>query len=141
MHRWIRTFLIACLALVCGVCATLKAHGHLTDGAGRTSLRAKVLEQMPNTLPIALFTYNWNNSGSMNWEFAAPLPHSNSVPTRTMTYDDDNRLATVNGTSVTMDLDGNLISGPTTNSAFSTYTYDARNRLVSFWLIFVIRAT
>ena len=86
---------------------------------------------MPNTLPIALATYNWANSGNMAWEFAAPLPHSNSVPTRTMTYDDDNRLATVNGTSVTMDLDGNLISGPTTNSAFSTYTYDARNRLVS----------
>jgi hypothetical protein len=26
----------------------------------------------------------------MGWEFAAPLPHSTNVPTRTMTYDDDN---------------------------------------------------
>ena len=28
----------------------------------------------------------------MNWEFLAPLPHSVTVPTRTMTYDSDNRL-------------------------------------------------
>ncbi|MGA2800994.1 MAG: hypothetical protein ABSE97_01265 [Verrucomicrobiota bacterium] len=46
-----------------------------------------------------------------------------------VTYDDDNRLATVNGSSVANDLDGNLVSGPLTNDNFVTYTYDARNRL------------
>ena len=51
----------------------------------------------------------------MDWEFAAPLPHSVTVPTRTMTYDDDNRLATVNGSKRTVDADGNLTSGPLTN--------------------------
>jgi RHS repeat-associated protein len=86
---------------------------------------------MSNSLPIAIFKYNWTNSGSMAWEFAAPLPHPTIVPTRTMTYDDDNRLATLNGSSVTSDLDGNLTSAPLTNSTFFSYAYDARNRLLN----------
>jgi hypothetical protein len=49
------------------------------------------------------------------WEFAAPLPHTNAPPSRTMTYDSDNRLLTVNSGSVTVDNDGNLTSGPVTN--------------------------
>ena len=48
-----------------------------------------------------------------------------------MTYDNDNRLATFNGTSVTIDNNGNMTYGPGTNSTFGTYTYDARNRLTS----------
>src|SRR6202044_3190143 len=39
------------------------------------------------------------------------------------------RLSSVNGSNVTMDNDGNLVSGPLTNSTFATYSYDARNRL------------
>ena len=52
-----------------------------------------ILEQMANGLPIALFRYNWTNAAEMQWEFAAPLPHTNTPPTRTMTYDADNQLA------------------------------------------------
>ena len=99
------------------------------DSAGQLT---NIWEQMANSLPIAWFRFNWANSGNMGWEFAAPLPHSNSVPTRTMTYDDDNRLATFNGQSVANDLDGNLTSGPLlTNSSFISYVYDARNRLLN----------
>jgi len=47
-----------------------------------------------------------------------------------MTYDDDNRLLTVNGQNVYSDSDGNLTNAPLTNSTFVTYTYDARNRLI-----------
>jgi RHS repeat-associated protein len=75
--------------------------------------------------------YNWNNAAEAQWEFAAPLPHTNTPPTRTMTYDDDNRLASVDSSSVTMDSDGNLVSGPLTNDTFAAYTYDARNRLLN----------
>jgi len=96
------------------------------DAAGQTT---NVLEQTAVGFPIALFRLNWNNAAEAQWEFAAPLPHTNTPPTRTMTYDDDNRLATFNGLSVTSDLDGNLTSAPLTNSTFVTYTYDARNRL------------
>jgi RHS repeat-associated protein len=98
------------------------------DAAGQAT---NILEQMSNSLPIAIFKHGWTNSGSMAWEFAAPLPHVATVATRTMTYDDDNRLLTVNGSSVTSDLDGNLTYAPLTNSTFVTQTFDARNRLTS----------
>ena len=48
-----------------------------------------------------------------------------------MTYDDDNRLATVNGPSTTSDADGNLTYAPLTNGLFTTQTFDARNRLIT----------
>jgi RHS repeat-associated protein len=98
------------------------------DAAGQTT---NILEQTAVGFPIALFRFNWNNAAEIQWEFAAPLPHTNAPPTRTMTYDDDNRLATFNGTGVTVDLDGNLTSAPLTNSTFAAYIYDARNRLLN----------
>ena len=98
------------------------------DAAGQAT---NIFEQMSNSLPIAIFVHSWTNTGSMAWEFAAPLPHVASVATRTMTYDDDNRLLTVNGSSVTSDLDGNLTYAPLTNATFVTQTFDARNRLTS----------
>jgi len=96
------------------------------DAAGQAT---NIWEQMGNTLPIAWFRYNWSPNTTMQWEFAAPQPHTNSPPTRTMTYDDDNRLASVDGNNVTVDSDGNLTSGPLTNDTFAAYAYDARNRL------------
>jgi RHS repeat-associated protein len=98
------------------------------DSAGQAT---NILEQMSNSLPIAIFIHGWTNTGSMAWEFAAPLPHVATVPTRTMTYDDDNRLATINGSTVTSDLDGNLTYAPLTNGTLVTQTFDARNRLTS----------
>jgi RHS repeat-associated protein len=106
-----------------GSCRTLAY-----DAAGQAT---NIMEQMSNSLPIAIFKFNWTNSGSMAWEFAAPLPHPATVPTRTMAYDDDNRLATFNGSSVTSDADGNLTSAPLTNSTFFPYAFDARNRLLN----------
>ena len=102
------------------------------DAAGKAT---NILEQMANSLPIAIFKYNWTNSGSMAWEFAAPLPHSVTVPTRNMTYDDDNRLASFKGPSmggyqnVGVDSDGNITNAPLTNDTFVSYSFDARNRL------------
>jgi RHS repeat-associated protein len=96
------------------------------DAAGQTT---NVLEQTAIGFPIALFRLNWNTAAEAQWEFAAPLPHTNAPPTRTMTYNDDNQLATFNGSPVTSDFDGNLTSAPLTNSTFVTYTYDIRNRL------------
>ena len=43
------------------------------------------------------FRFNWTNTGNLAWEFAAPVPHPVTVPTRTMEYDDDNRLKTFKG--------------------------------------------
>ncbi|HXI69558.1 MAG TPA: RHS repeat-associated core domain-containing protein [Verrucomicrobiae bacterium] len=98
------------------------------DAAGQAT---NIMEQMSNSLPIAIFRLNWDAAARPQWEFAAPLPHTTTIPTRNMTYDDDNRLATVNGSSVTNDLDGNLTGAPLTNGTFASYTYDTRNRLLN----------
>src|SRR5207249_1789275 len=55
----------------------------------------------------------------------------NSLPSRTMTVDDDNRLISANTVGVTNDLDGNMTWGPGANGVFTNYTYDARNRLLA----------
>jgi RHS repeat-associated protein len=96
-----------------------------------TGQATNILEQMANSLPIAWFRFNWTNSGNLGWEFGAPLPHTNAPPTRTMTYDIDNRLYSVDENTVSVDTNGNLTSGPLTNDTFATYAFDARNRLLN----------
>ncbi|MEI8121845.1 MAG: hypothetical protein WCI20_07315 [bacterium] len=56
-------------------------------------------------------------------EFTAPLLHTNVPHTRTMTFDDDNRIATFNGQNVTHDLDGNMTNGPLPSGTFTNYAY------------------
>jgi RHS repeat-associated protein len=90
-----------------------------------------IVEKTTTQFPICFYTINYNSAGRIQWEFKGPLPHSNAPPSRTMTYDNDNRLSTFNGTAVTIDNDGNLTSGPGTNNTFGTYTYDPRNELTS----------
>ena len=93
------------------------------------SQATNIVEKLSNNFPIAFFRLNWDNAARVQWGFAAPLPHSNSRPVRTMTFDDDNRIVTLNGQSVVHDQDGNMTTGPLTNNTLATYTYDARNRL------------
>jgi len=98
------------------------------DAAGQAT---NILEQTVLGFPIAWFKFNWNAAAEVQWEFAAPLPHVASLPTRLMTYDDDNRLATFNGQNVFNDPNGNLTNAPLISTNFVTYTYDARNRLLN----------
>ncbi len=98
------------------------------DAAGQTT---NIIEQTDSGSLVAFFKLNWNNAARAGWEFAAPLPHAYTPPTRTLTFDDDNRIATFNGSSVVYDLDGNMTSGPLTNNTFATHTYDSRNRLLN----------
>jgi RHS repeat-associated protein len=98
------------------------------DNAGELT---NIVEETTTKFPICFYTLHYNLAARTDWEFKGPLPHSNSIPTRTMTYDSDNRLATFNSTAVTVDSDGNLTYGPGTNNTFQTYTYDARNELTS----------
>ena len=97
------------------------------DAAGEVT---NILDQMANTLPIAWFKFNWTNNGSLGWEFSAPLPHVSTAPTRTMTYDDDNQMLTVNNQAVNADANGNLTNAPLPNGNFASLTFDARNRLL-----------
>jgi YD repeat-containing protein len=98
------------------------------DDAGQPN---GITEKTSGNVPIAYFRLNWDNAGRTEWEYAAPVPHYNPVPTRNMTYDDDNRLATYNGQQVVCDPDGNMTYGPMATNTFGTYVYDARNRLQS----------
>lgn len=98
------------------------------DNAGEV---ASILEEMGNGTPIAFMRYNWDKAARMSSDFIDPLPHTNSPASRTMTYNADNELATVDGYNITFDNDGNMLSGPLTNDIAATYTYDARNRLLN----------
>jgi RHS repeat-associated protein len=105
---------------------TLRSMSYDADGE-----LTNIVEKTTTQFPIGFQTLHYNLAGRIDWEFKAPLPHTNTPSTRTMAYDDDNRLATFNGSSVTMDNDGNMTYGPGTNNTFGTYTYDARNELTS----------
>jgi len=96
------------------------------DAAGQTT---NITEKATNGNIIAFYKLGWDNAARMQTEFGAPLPHTSTVPTRNMTFDDDNRLINIDGNAVNNDPDGNMTSGPLTNDTLFTYTYDARNRL------------
>jgi RHS repeat-associated protein len=83
-----------------------------------------------------LFSYiklGHDEAGQIVNKFQAPL--TNAVwqhPTFTSTYDDDNRLLTVNGNSVVHDADGNMTSGPISQTSGTVpLAYNSRNQLTS----------
>ena len=97
------------------------------DAAGETT---NIIEKTTTGFPIAFYQLNYDNAARVKWEFGAPLPLTNTAPpTRTMTYNDDNQIATVNGQTLGYDPDGNMTSGPLTNNTLAAYGYNARNRL------------
>ena len=105
-------------------CKTSRAY----DAAGQTT---NITEKTSSGTVIALYKLGWDAAARMATEYGAPLPHTATVPTRNMTFDDDNRLTGIDGNTVTMDLDGNMTSGPLTNDTVVSYTFDARNRLIT----------
>jgi RHS repeat-associated protein len=98
------------------------------DSAGQLT---NIVEKTAAGNVINLFKLSWNAAARVEWEFAAPLPHAYTPPSRTMTFDDDNRILTFNGENVIHDLDGNMTGGPLTNNTLVSYAFDARNRLRS----------
>jgi RHS repeat-associated protein len=99
------------------------------DAAGETT---NIIEKTTTGFPIAFFTLGWTNSGRVAWEFGAPLSHAYTPPYRSMAYNDDNQITTLNNTNtLAYDSDGNMTTGPLTNSSLVTYGYDARNRLLA----------
>lgn len=77
--------------------------------------------------------YGYDLAGQLDSRFRAPLVNAAwQQPTVNAVYDDDNRLTSVNGTSVVSDLDGNMTSAPlaATGGAVSL-VYNSRNQLTS----------
>ena len=90
--------------------------------------------------PGRIFSYlsfQYDLAGQITKKLRAPLVNSGwQQPTFTATYDDDNRLATVNGTAINHDADGNMTNGPISRSAgvppvSITLTYNSRNQLTN----------
>ena len=83
-----------------------------------------------------LFNYQqfrYDDAGQIKHRFQAPMVNSGwQHPTFAATYDDDNRLATVNSQTVTHDPDGNLTYGPISPSSGNlTLVYNTRNQLTN----------
>lgn len=74
-------------------------------------------------------TYGFDAAGELTGETLTPAL-APVVPNVTQTFDQDNRLLTQNGSAVTFDVNGNLLS-IASGVAPASYTYDARNRLIS----------
>ena len=81
--------------------------------------------------PLLYSINRYDEGGRKDREVLFPASHSYTAPAFSATYDDDNRLASFNGTSVVHDDDGNMTSGPLGNAGSSTFVYDSRNRLTS----------
>jgi RHS repeat-associated protein len=97
---------------------------------------ANQLQSIRETNGGKLFSYigfKYDNAGQVKNRFRAPLVNSGwQHPSFSATCDNDNRLATVNGQTVTHDDDGNMTYGPITgDSGFLNLGYNARNQLTA----------
>jgi len=91
----------------------------------------KIEERKADGRLFLLHDFAYDDAGRISREFMAPIPSSFDIPTKSVTYDADNRIATFNGLTVTHDVDGNMTSGPLDSDNLETYSYDARNRLAA----------
>jgi RHS repeat-associated protein len=82
---------------------------------------------------FSYLSFTHDAAGQVKSRFQAPLVTQPwQQPTFTATYDDDNRLASVNGTSVTHDADGNMTYGPIrSDSGIINLAYNSRNQLTN----------
>ncbi len=82
---------------------------------------------------ISYLRFDHDAAGQIERRFRAPLLNSAwQHPPFTATYDDDNRLATVNGQAVIHDADGNMTLGSIRpDSGNLNLTYNSRNQLTS----------
>lgn len=96
------------------------------DDAGQIT---RLEERKADGRLLNLQDLSYDDAGRIEREFVAPIPQPFSIPTNTVTYDNDNRIATFNSLTVTHDADGNMTSAPLMADSLEAYTYDARNRL------------
>jgi len=75
----------------------------------------------------------WSSDDIKTLDLAPAIPANqlSTVPNASMTFDSANQLVTFNGQTVTHDLDGNMLTGPTPTGGTAVYSYDSRNRLTA----------
>ncbi|TVP81333.1 MAG: RHS repeat protein [Puniceicoccaceae bacterium] len=91
------------------------------------------IRESANSHLFSLLRFDYDLAGQITSRFHAPIPDASFVhPTFAGTYDDDNRLLTVNSNTVVHDDDGNMTSGAiTATSGIIPLTYNSRNQLTS----------
>ena len=91
------------------------------------------IKESANAKLFSLLRFDFDLAGQITSRFHAPIPDASFVhPTFAGTYDDDNRLLTVNAASVVHDDDGNMTSGAiTATSGIVPLAYNSRNQLTS----------
>ena len=94
-------------------------------------------KEIANGRIISYLNFQYDAAGQIKKKLRAPLVNSGwQQPSFTATYDDDNRLVTINGTTIIHDADGNMTNGPIKGSTgvlpvFINLTYNSRNRLTN----------
>jgi hypothetical protein len=107
------------------------------DAAGQIQ-KIQERDALGASICMTLFPEYWPN-GQIKGQVILPKASSYTAPTIAMTYDADNRMLTFNGSSVTLDPDGNMTQGPAVRPnptvgawpVTTSYVDDARNRLTS----------
>lgn len=91
------------------------------------------IKESTNGSLFSLLSFSYDAAGQVARRFQAPLVNSAwQHPQFTATYDDDSRISSVNGSSVTYDSDGNMTNGPITpTSGNVALIYNSRNQLTS----------
>ena len=102
---------------------TVRTYGY--DSAGRVNL---IQDSGSGGVIISRFKLDHDPLDRISKEIVTPEPAAFTITPASMTYDDDDRLATWNGQTCASDPDGNLTTGPLQGS-LTTFSFDARNRL------------
>jgi RHS repeat-associated protein len=112
---------------------TIRPNGTANIIAHDAASQLTSIKETANGKLISYLKFDYDAASQITRRFRAPLVNSGwQHPTFTATYDDDNRLSTINGQAVTHDADGNMTNGPIRqDSGHLNLTYNSRNQLTS----------
>jgi RHS repeat-associated protein len=112
---------------------TIRPNGTANLIAHDAASQLTSIKETANGKLISYLKFDYDAASQITRRFRAPLVNSGwQHPTFTATYDDDNRLSTINGQAVTHDADGNMTNGPIRqDSGHLNLTYNSRNQLTS----------
>jgi RHS repeat-associated protein len=110
---------------------TIRPNGTANHIAHDAANQLTSIKETANGKLINYLKIDYDAASQITRRFRAPLVNSGwQHPTFTATYDDDNRLATLNGQNITHDADGNMTYGPIRqDSGHLNLTYNSRNQL------------
>lgn len=96
------------------------------DAAGQLK---RITEYKSDSSIFLYQQFGFDDDGRITSLFRYPQTATNALPEDNLEYDDDNRLKTWNGTAITFDDNGNMLSNPY-RARLDTLSYDGRDRLV-----------